>query len=448
MRKTVFFINRHNNYKTAYAQNNTIRRQRRVENKGFVHLHVHTLYSLLDGMNKINLLVKKVAKMGQKAIAITDHGYMFGAVDFWMECKKQGIKGIIGCEFYYAPVSRFEKDKELPYYHLVLLAKDDIGYKNLCFLATRACTEGFYYKPRIDWELLQAHNEGLICLSACVAGEIPKKILAGKIDEAKETALRFKDLFGEDFYLEIQNHGLEDEQTVSCALLKMSRETGIKLVCTNDCHYLESDDAEAHEWLMCMQTKKRIDEPHIKYEGDYSVKSEEEMRQLFPSVPEAFDNTVEIADKCNFEFKFAHGAQDYRMPKVVIPAPYGNNYFGYLKDEAYKGLDERYPEGHEERPQAIKNLEYELGIIENMGFAEYFLDTRKTISWSRENDILVGPGRGSAAGSTLCYCLKITDLDPIRYDLLFARFLNPERVSMPKQYWAINVNPITQGCTA
>lgn len=396
----------------------------------FVHLHVHTLYSLLDGMNKIKQLVAKVKEMGQKAIAITDHGVMFGAVDFYTECKSQGIKPIIGCEVYIAPHSRFDKTG-IPYYHLILLVKNKEGYRNLCRLVSRSNTEGFYHKPRIDFDLLEQFHEGLICLSACVAGEIPKKILDDRIEEAKETARAYKNLFGDDFYLEIQNHGMPEEAKVAQALVGMSKELNIPLVCTNDCHYLNSDDAEAHEWLLCMQTAKKIAEPHIVYTGDYSVKSADEMLALFPSVPEALANTIEIANKVDFDFEFAKTPADYRMPKVIIPEKYGKDFFGYLKDEAYAGLENRYPEGHPEREQALKNLEYELGIIGQMGFAEYFLDTRKTILWARKNGILVGPGRGSGAGSTLNYCLAITDLDPIRYDLLFERFLNPERISMP-----------------
>lgn len=428
--------------------------------KKFAHLHVHTMFSLLDGMIRPKELARKAVDCGYEAVAITDHGTMYGCVQFWQAMKDAGIKPIIGCEVYVATGSRFDKgdatqkkgkkkgkkkaetDKE-KYFHLVLLCKDVTGYKNLCRLVTRSNTEGYYYKPRIDFELLQQYHEGLVCLSACLAGELPRNIVRsvkGETDEervffkkqADETVRKYHKLFGDDYYLEIQNHGIPEEKIVAEEIYRISKETGIKLVCTNDCHYLNSEDAKAHDWLMAMQTKKTIDDPdRIRYEGDYSFLPEDEMRALFPSIPEAFDNTSEVAEKCNFDFTFADGAKDYRMPVVRIPERYYNDYFGYLKDEAEKGLNERYPEGHPERKQAEENLAFELGIIKQMGFAEYFLDTRKTIFWAREHGILVGPGRGSGAGSTLNYCLKITDLDPIRYGLLFERFLNPERVSMP-----------------
>ncbi|MBP5331907.1 MAG: DNA polymerase III subunit alpha [Lachnospiraceae bacterium] len=417
----------------------------------FVHLHNHTVFSELDGLTQIKPMVAKAKADGQPAMAITDHGRCSGLVAFYSECKSQGIKPILGCEFYMAPGDRRERKSDeygRNYYHLILLVKNDTGYKNLCTMTELASDDGYYYKPRIDKELLEQYHDGLICLSACVAGRVPQLIIHGDMDGAEQEALWFKNLFGEDYYFEIQNHGLADEETVSYGLLTLSQKLGIKLVCTNDVHYLNEEDAEAHEILLCIQTKKKLSDPdRMVYKGNYSVRPEAEMRKLYPSLQEAFDNTVEVADKCVFEFKFADKPSDYRMPTVVIPKEYGTDYFGYLKDEAYKGLDVRYPEGHAEREQAIKNLEFELSIIKNMGFAEYFLDTRKTVMWSRQNGILVGPGRGSAAGSTMCYCLGITDIDPIRYGLLFERFLNPERVSMPKQYWAFIVNPITQGCT-
>ncbi len=396
---------------------------------GFIHLHVHTEYSLLDGMSKIPELVKKVKDSGMTACAITDHGVAYGLVEFYNECKKQGIKPILGCEFYEAPKSRFDKkSRDDKYSHLILLVKNQKGYENLCHLVSKSNTEGFYYKPRIDFELLEQYHEGLICLSACLAGSVPKSIVRQDMLETEALILRYKELFGDDYYLEIQNHGIPDEMLVAQTLVQMSKKFGIKLVCTNDSHYVDSEDAEAHEWLLCLQTQKRIDDPdRMVYEGDYSLKTEEEMRALFPAIPEAFDNTLEVADKCNFDFVFG----EYRMPRVDIPEEYGKDYFKYLSDEAYKGLDARYPVGHIERPQAIKDLEYELSVIKQMGFAEYFLDTRKTIKWAREHNIIVGPGRGSAVGSRMCYCLGITDLDPIPYSLLFERFLNPERISMP-----------------
>ena len=404
------------------------------EEPGFAHLHVHSEYSLLDGMSKIKKLVKKVKKAGMNACAITDHGVGYGLADFYNVCKAEGIKPILGCECYEAPGSRFDKSSgnEERYYHLILLVKNEIGYKNLCHLISRSNMEGFYYKPRIDFELLEQFHEGLICMSACLAGRVPKMILkgldTGDMSEAEQTILKYKNLFGDDYYLEIQNHGIVEEQKVANELVRFSNKFGIKLVCTNDCHYVDHEDKEAHEYLLCIQTKKTIDDPdRMVYYGDYSVKTEAEMRQLFPSLPEAFDNTMEIADKCNFEFEFGN----YRMPKVHIPKEYGKDYFRYLEDEAWKGWEKRYPLGYMERETARKDLEYELRVVKQMGFAEYFIDTRKTIMWARSHGILVGPGRGSAAGSRMCYCLGITDIDPIPYNLLFERFLNPERISMP-----------------
>lgn len=397
----------------------------------FVHLHNHTQDgSLLDGLSKIPELVSKVKSMGMNACAITDHGTAYGLVTFYDECKKQGIKPILGCEFYEAPGSRFDKSSSSnnKYFHLILLVKNETGYKNLCHLVSRSNIDGFYYKPRIDWELLQKYHEGLICLSACIAGRVPKLILSGKAGEAEKTILQYKELFGDDYYLEIQNHGLQEEAMVAQELIKYSRKHNIKLVCTNDTHYVNSEDATAHEWLLCVQTQKIITDPdRLVYHGDYSVKSEDEMRKLFPGLPEAFDNTQEIADKCNFDFVYG----DYRMPEVIIPEEFGTDYYGYMESEAWKGFDNRYPEGNKYREQAHEDLIYELSVVKEMGFAEYFLDTRKTIMYARDHGILVGPGRGSAAGSRLCYCLGITDIDPIPYNLLFERFLNPERISMP-----------------
>ena len=412
----------------------------------FVNLHVHTEYSLLDGMTKVKNGLKRIKELGMKACAITDHGVAYGLVDFYNTCKAEGIKPILGCEAYVANGSRFDKNLkkgEDRYYHLILLVKNEIGYKNLCILVTRSNTEGFYYKPRIDFELLKEHHEGLICLSACVSGEVPKAILAGDMEKAEEIARRYQELFGDDYYLEIQNHGLRDEVTVSHGIINLAKKLGIKMVVTNDSHYVYSEDAEAHEWLLCIQSEKTINDPErMIYEGDYSLKSPDEMRQLFPAFPEAADNTLEIADKCNFEFEFGN----YRMPNVKIPAEYGKDYFKYLSDEAWKGYEKRYPEGHSEREQASKDLEYELSVIKQMGFAEYFLDTRKTILWAKSHGILVGPGRGSGAGSRLCYCLEITDIDPIKYNLLFERFLNPERISMPEKNRAFEMNSIAQRC--
>lgn len=399
-----------------------------MEEKGFAHLHLHSEYSLQDGMGKLKDIVKKIKECGMTACAITDHGVAYGLVEFHDACIKEGIKPILGCEVYMAPTSRFDKKTEdlERYYHLILLVKSEIGYKNLCILISRSNTEGFYYKPRIDFELLKEHHEGLICLSACVAGEIPRYILSGQEDKAKETIRKYKELFGDDFYLEIQNHGLREEYMVQQAIMKFVREMSdlnLKVVATNDVHYVNPDDKEAHDWLVCLQTEKKVsDENRMRYTGDYSIKTEAEMLELFKATPEAVFNTMEIADKCDFRFEYGN----YRMPKVVIPKAYGNDFFAYLQDEAYKGFNERYPEGTPEREEGLKKLEYELGIVKQMGFAEYFLDTRKTILWARENGILVGPGRGSGAGSVMNYSLKITDIDPIRYGLLFERFLNPE----------------------
>ena len=396
----------------------------------FVHLHVHTEYSILDGMSKIPELVSRVKELGMSACAITDHGAGYGLVEFYDECKKQGVKPILGCEFYEAPFDRKKKalQEDERYYHLILLVKNETGYKNLCHLISRANIEGTYYKPRIDFELLEQFHEGLICLSACVKGRIAQYILKNRPDDAEKWALKYRSLFGDDYYLEIQDHGILYEKTAYGGIIQIAKKYGIPLVCTNDCHYVYSEDAEPHDALICMQQQKKItDANRMRYLGDYSLRSESDMRHLFPEIPEAYDNTARIAEKCSFAFQYGH----YRMPKVVIPKEYGDDYFGYLKFLALQGLEGRYPEGDPERAQAEKNLSYELSVIEKMKFAEYFLDTRKTISWSKAHGIIVGPGRGSAAGSTLCYCLGITDIDPIPYGLIFERFLNPERVSMP-----------------
>lgn len=405
----------------------------------FTHLHVHTDYSLLDGLGKIHQYVKKAKEMGMTALAITDHGTGAGLPNFYNACKKEDMKPVLGCEVYVAPASRFDKEdtkkkkkqekseeKQDKYYHLILLVKNEIGYKNLCILISRSNTEGFYYKPRIDFALLEEYHEGLICLSACLAGEVPKKILKKDYEGARETVRRYHDLFGEDYYLEIQNHGILEEREAYEEVIRLARSENIPLVCTNDCHYVNSDDAKAHEWLLCLQTKKSIHEEHMVYQGDYSLKSEEEMRKLFPSVPDAFDNTQEIVDKIDFQFTFGQ----YRMPKVHIPEEY-DTYFSYLKALSYEGLERRYPIGHEEREEAEQRLIFELSVIEKMNFAEYFLDIAHTIQMAHDNHIMTGPGRGSGAGSVVNYCLGITDIDPLKYNLLFERFLNPERISMP-----------------
>lgn len=397
---------------------------------GFVHLHVHSYYSILDGMSRISDIVSKVKSLGMNACAITDHGVGYGLVEFYDECKKQGIKPILGCEVYEAPDDM--KQKKLQegerYYHLILLVKNETGYKNLCHLISQSNIYGTYYKPRIDFGLLKKYHEGLICLSACIQGRIARYVISDQYEKAQEWALKYKALFGNDYFLEIQNHGLPDEEKAYNGIIRIANGNGIPLVCTNDSHYVDLEDAEAHDYLVCLQQQKRIDDhERMRYVGNYSLRSEQEMRSLFPDLREAFDNTVIIADRCNFDFVYGN----YRMPKVYVPEKYHDDYFGYLKDLANEGFERRYPKGSPEREKAIKNLDHELSVIKQMGFAEYFLDTRKTINWCRENHILVGPGRGSAAGSTLCYCLGITDLDPIPYGLIFERFLNPERVSMP-----------------
>lgn len=397
---------------------------------GFVHLHVHSYYSILDGMNRISDIVSRVKSMGMKACAITDHGVGYGLVEFYDECKKQGIKPILGCEMYEAPEDRMKKELQEGerYYHIILLVKNETGYQNLCHLISQSNISGMYYKPRIDFSLLKEYHEGLICLSACVQGRIARYVLKDRYAEAEEWALKYKALFGDDYFLEIQDHGLPDEQKAYAGIIRIAKANDIPLVCTNDSHYVDLEDAEAHDYLICLQHQKQITDPgRVGYVGNYSLRSEEEMRSLYPDIPEAYDNTVKIADRCSFDFVYGH----YRMPKVYVPGKYHNDYFGYLSDLAEAGFEKRYPEGNPERLQAQKNLSHELSVIRQMNFAEYFLDTRKTINWCKENRILVGPGRGSAAGSTLCYCLGITDIDPIPYGLIFERFLNPERVSMP-----------------
>lgn len=416
----------------------------------FTHLHVHTDYSLLDGLGKVEDYVICAKNMGMDSIAFTDHGTMAGLVTAYDACKKHGIKFIGGFEAYITPdgISRFDKsmkniDSGKAYNHLVILFKNETGYKNGCTLLTRSHTEGFYFKPRIDFELLKEHHEGLIVLSACLAGSVPKAIVNGDIEKAERIILQYKEVFGEDYYLEIQDHGIPEERIVITELLKLSRKHNVKLVATNDCHYVMKDDKEAHEWLLCMQTDRTInDQRRMQLDGDYHFRSKQEMLDLFPYCQEAVYNTTEVADKCNFEFEYGN----YRMPKVSIPQEYGNDYFRYLEDEAWKGFERRYPVTHQRREEARTRLKYELGIIKQMDFAEYFIDIRKTIKQAKDNSILVGPGRGSGAGSCMNYCLEITDLEPLQYNLLFERFLNPERISMPGVNRAFIVNLIAQGC--
>ena len=402
----------------------------------FVHLHTHTEYSLLDGSNKIKNYVKRVKELGMNAAAITDHGVMYGVVDFYKAAKDAGINPIIGCEIYVAPNSRF--DRELShgddkYYHLVLLAENNKGYENLMKIVSIGFTEGYYYRPRVDFETLEKYHEGLIALSACLAGEIPRYLLRGFYEEAKKTALKYRDCFGADnFFLELQDHGMADQKRVNNDLLRMSEETGIELVCTNDIHYTYEDDVESHDVLLCIQTGKKItDEDRMRYEGgQFYVKSEEEMAGIFPYARQALENTRKIADRCHVELEFGN----YKIPKYEVPEGYASakEYLVHICDEGFAekyGKNSEYTE--EDRKQIYKDMEYELGIIEKMGFVEYILIVWDYINWCRNNDCWVGPGRGSAAGSRVCYCTGITNIDPVKYNLLFERFLNPERVSMP-----------------
>ena len=394
----------------------------------FTHLHVHTEYSLLDGSNKINEYVSRVKELGMKSAAITDHGVMFGCIDFYKAAKAAGIKPILGCEVYVAPGSRFDKEKgkeEDRYYHLVLLAETQEGYQNLIKIVSYGFVDGFYYKPRVDMELLEQYHEGIIALSACLAGEVARNLARGFYEEGKEAALRYEKIFGKgNFFLELQDHGIPEQRQVNHELIRMSRETGIELVATNDVHYTYSSDAEAHDILLCVQTGKSLkDENRMRYEGgQYYVKSEEEMRRLFPYAPEAIENTGKIAERCNVEIEFGVT----KLPKFDVPDGY--TAWEYLNKLCFEGLDKRYTDNKEELK---KRLNYELGVIKDMGYVDYFLIVWDFIHFAKSKDIMVGPGRGSAAGSLVSYTLGITKLDPIKYDLLFERFLNPERVSMP-----------------
>ena len=394
----------------------------------FTHLHVHTEYSLLDGSNKIKEYVKRLQELGMSAGAITDHGVMYGVIDFYKECKSAGINPIIGCEVYVAPGSRFEKENsesDERYYHLVLLAENNTGYSNLSHIVSHGFTEGYYYKPRIDMELLKEYHEGIIALSACLAGEIPRNIIKGHPDRAKEVAMRLDNIFGHgNFFLELQDHGIPNQRLVNTTLLSLSQQLDIPLVATNDCHYTYADDAEAHDLLLCIQTGKKVsDEDRMRYEGgQYYVKSEEEMRALFPYAQEAIDNTQKIADRCHVEIEFGVT----KLPHYEVPKGYDS--WTYLNRLCLDGLNERYPE---DDGRLKKRLDYELSVIKRMGYVDYFLIVWDYINYCRKNGIAVGPGRGSAAGSIVSYCMHITNIDPIKYDLLFERFLNPERVSMP-----------------
>ena len=393
----------------------------------FVHLHVHTEYSLLDGACRIDRIAKRAKELGQTALAVTDHGVMYGAVAFYNACRAEGIQPIIGCEVYVAPRSRFQKEHgtDNGYSHLILLCRNEQGYRNLCYLVSCGFTEGFYIKPRIDWELLHRHAEGLICLSGCLAGEIPQALIHGDYERARKKALELRELFGpENFYLEIQDHGIPEEQRAAKELIRLSEDTRIPLVLTNDAHYLEKQDAYYQDVLMCIQTGKTVDEPNrMRFESqELYLKSEEEMRALFPEHPEAADNTARIAERCHYDFEFGH----YHLPRFRLPEGETDS-FAYLQKLCEQGFRERFAT----RPEVHKQLDYELSMIRKMGFVDYFLIVSDFIGYAKRNGIPVGPGRGSAAGSVVSYCLHITDVDPIKYSLFFERFLNPERVSMP-----------------
>ena len=394
----------------------------------FTHLHVHTEYSLLDGSSKIEELVARAKELGMNSLAITDHGVMYGAVAFYKAAKAAGIKPILGSEVYVAPGSRFDreagggKDK---YYHLVLLAENDTGYHNLMKIVSKGFVDGFYYKPRVDYEVLERYHEGIICLSACLAGEVPRYLERGLYDKAREAALRYEGIFGKgNFFLELQDHGIPAQKMVNQGLLRLSRELGIDLVATNDIHYTFDSDVDAHDILLCIQTGKKVaDENRMRYEGgQYYCKSEEEMRRLFPYAQEAIDNTQKIADRCDVEIEFGVT----KLPRYEVPEGYDS--WGYLNHLCDEGLKMRYPE---DDGTLKKRLDYELDVIHTMGYVDYFLIVWDFIHFAKSHGISVGPGRGSAAGSIVSYCLEITDIDPIRYNLLFERFLNPERVSMP-----------------
>lgn len=394
----------------------------------FTHLHVHTEYSLLDGASRIGDLVSHAKELGMDSLAITDHGAMFGVIDFYKECKKQGIKPIIGCEVYTAArkLTDKEADKDKHQGHLVLLAKDEIGYKNLIKIVSIGYIKGYYYKPRVDKEVLREHSEGLIALSACLAGNVQHKLLQDDYEGAKKEASELLEIFGRgNFFLELQDQGLEEEARINPQLIKMGKELDVPLVATNDVHYVRKEDAEAHDVLLAIQTATSInDENRMRFPNDeFYLKSEEEMRKIFAYAPEAIDNTQLVADACNVEFQFGQ----YHLPEFVSPD--GKTNEEYLRELCYKGLEERY--GKEHDISLAERLEYEMGTIVSMGYVEYFLIVWDFINYAKENGIMVGPGRGSAAGSLVAYCLKITDIDPIRYNLIFERFLNPERVSMP-----------------
>lgn len=407
----------------------------------FTHLHVHTEYSLLDGSSKIKEIVKRAKELGMDSLAITDHGVMYGVIDFYKAAREVGIKPIIGCEIYVSPSSRFDKEAGVSddrYYHLVLLAENDTGYHNLMKIVSKGFTEGFYYKPRVDYEVLEQYSEGIIALSACLAGEVARNLAKGNYEDAKESALRYERIFGKgNFFLELQDHGIPTQKTVNAGILRLSRELGIELVATNDIHYIFEEDSVPHDILLCIQTQKKVsDNDRMKYEGgQYYLKTEEEMTALFPYAKEAIENTHKIAMRCNVEIEF--GVR--KLPRFQVPAEFYNETdddieasWNYLLHLCTEGLKKRYASASKEEYEKLKErLDYELSVIKNMGFIDYFLIVWDFINYAKRNGIAVGPGRGSAAGSIVAYTLEITDIDPIKYDLLFERFLNPERVSMP-----------------
>ena len=395
---------------------------------GFTHLHLHTEYSLLDGSCKIGELMTRARELGMEHIAITDHGNMYGVIDFYRAALKEGINPVIGCEVYVAPGSRFDRENvrgDDRYNHLVLLAENNTGYANLMKIVSIGFTEGFYYKPRVDMEVLEKYHEGIIALSACLAGIVATNLRQGFYEEAKKEALRLSDIFGPDhFYLELQDHGIDAQKTVNQGLLRMSQETGLELVATNDVHYIRAEDAEPHDILLCIQTQHKVqDEDRMRYEGgQFYLKSEEEMLALFPYAREAVENTSKIAQRCHVDIEFGK----YKLPKFDVPE--GFTSWKYLKHLCYEGIHRRYADV---TPEIQERLDYELNTIKNMGFVDYFLIVWDFIHYSREHGIIVGPGRGSAAGSIVAYSLEITNIDPLAFDLLFERFLNPERVTMP-----------------
>ena len=401
---------------------------KKMLNGKFVHLHMHSEFSLLDGANRIKDLPVRAKELGMDAMAITDHGVMFGAIDFYKACKANGVKPIIGCEVYVAPRTMKDKDPVLDtkYNHLILLAKDNNGYKNLIKLVSLGFTDGFYYKPRIDKEVLEKYHEGIVCSSACLAGEIPSKILMGDMEGAKKSALWFKNLFGEDYYFEIQNNGIKEQVMVNQKLIQMARELDIPLLATNDSHYLRKEDAYNHEVLLCIQTGKKMSDPdRMRFETDeLYVKSPEEMMEYFKNVPDAIENTVKVAEKCNVEFEFGHTI----LPNYDVPKEF-ETHFDYLKKLTDDGIKNRY--GENPPKEILEREEYELGVINKMGYTDYFLIVWDYVHFAKSHDIPVGPGRGSGAGSIVAYAIEITDIDPIKYGLIFERFLNPERISMP-----------------